>query len=150
LRDYMILAIDPGYTTGTAIATDIVSAEQFTLIGAFEVEWSKRFDFFSTFFRVNAAVLTAVIIEDFRLSYNEKLQRAQAGSRMPSSQMIGLIEALCYQFRLSSRLHFQLPVDYHNMHVLAQHIECVGLSRHNQVAYRHLRHYISMQRRSKR
>lgn len=140
----MMISIDPGYTTGTAIATDIKSAEQFDLIGAFEISWSQRFDFFSTFFRANADKLTAIIIEDYKLSHNEKLQKAQAGSRMPSSRVIGLIETECYHYDLHNRLYFQDPIDYHSMHVLAEHRERVGVSKHNQVAYRHLRYYLRM------
>jgi len=140
----VIIAIDPGYTTGTAIATDIESAERFNLIGAFEIGWQARFNFFATFFRSNADRLTAIIIEDFRLSNDEKLQKAQAGSRMPSSQVIGQIETECYHYGLRNRFILQEPRDYHNMLILNEHIERVGLSNHNKVAYRHLRYYIRM------
>lgn len=140
----MMIAIDPGYTTGTVIADNIISAERFNVVGAFDVSWNKRFEFFSTFLRTHAAQLGAIVCEEYKLSTRPEAQQSQAGSKMPSSRVIGLIECLCYDLGIYNRLIMQPPKYYHYLSILPEHQRIVGDVIHNQVAYRHLRYYLRM------
>lgn len=138
----MIIAIDPGYTSGVCVADNIISADRFTVIGAIEVHWVQRFDFFATFFRANAARLDAIVIERFKLFPHIDSLRGQVGSEMPSSRVIGAVEMLAYQHGLFNKLTFQETWTRKQMTILADHRASVGLSKHNQDAYKHLRYYV--------
>lgn len=138
----MIIGVDPGYTTGVCVIDNVVSGDQFNVIAAIEVSWSTRFEYFTTLFSAHHGNVSAVVIERFKLTANDKMLRNQIGSEMPSSRVIGLVELECYRYKLP--LIIQNNYDYHNMRILPQHRTIVGLSRHNQVAYRHLRYYLRM------
>lgn len=140
----LVLSVDPGYTTGTAVAQNCKDDENFDFIGSFEIDWAKRFSFFHTFFATNHTQLEAIIIERFKLTSDPKMLHNQIGSEMPSSRVIGLIESECARYGISNRLVVQWNSDYHNMRVLARDRVLVGLSKHNQVAYRHMRYYLRM------
>lgn len=143
---FSALALDPGQTTGAAIARVTIEKNLVTsidLVLSTEVEWERRFD--GILYLMNFIPYDVVVVEDFRL-YKTKAT-AQVNSRFPSSQLIGVIEYMTWErgypivFQLAAvRNRVQVPDD-----VLP---ELGGVTRggkpasqHRYDAYQHLRYY---------
>lgn len=152
----MIIAIDPGQTTGIAVATNYQSDTNFTLASCGEIDWSKRFWFYP-FFQKNHLSIQAIIIEDFKL-FKHKMAD-QVNSRFPSSQVIGIIEAYAHLFDLSSKIVYQYPYQIkrtdpvtkksgYSVKALAEHSEQLRGSKHSKEAYLHLRFFLKTLRRN--
>lgn len=146
----MILSIDPGYKSGSCIADQIVSADNFNLIGAIEVGWFMREDYFKTFFATNHSRLLAILLERYTLDDNEETIRSQIGSEIPSARVIGLIEGLAAAYNLTARVHICERWTKRQVTILPVHQPIVGLSKHNQDAYRIMRYYMKMELRKVR
>lgn len=90
--------------------------------------------------------IDAIIIESFKLTRDPAKLRTQYKSEMPAPRVIGLIETAAYSAGILHRIVYQEPADRYNVRVLPHHQSIVGLSDHNQAAYRHMHYYIKMQR----
>lgn len=142
----MLIAIDPGATTGVAFGTNVRDRD-FELLSTKLVLWEQRLEYFSTTLRDNAAVIAAIIIERFALSSSPLLQRSQAGSEFPSVRVIGIIEAYAHLYGLHSKIVYQVPVNMASIRTIpAHHLKLVGASPHTQDAYKHLRYYVLTRR----
>jgi len=142
----MLISIDPGFTSGTCIADrGERSSGNFTVTACIAIEWSNRF-FYHDFITTHGKAIDAIIVEDFKLTRDPKKLKAMYKSRMPSSQVIGLIDCAAYAAGILNRVIFQEPADRFNVTVLPHDQPIVGLIGHNQDAYRHLRYYVQRTR----
>jgi len=142
----MLISIDPGYTSGTCIADrgDRLSGN-FTVTACIAIEWANRFFYYDTILAHGKAI-TAIIVEDFKLTRDPKKLRTQYKSRMPSSQVIGIVEAAAYAAGIFERVIYQQPADKFNVRIPPADQPIVGLIDHNQDAYRHMRYYVQRTR----
>jgi hypothetical protein len=139
----MILAIDPGYTTGTCLADHVdFDASTFNVIACVEVDWRDRALFFRATIEAHRDRLQAIVIEQFKLTNEPKALAAQYKSEMPSSRIIGLVEGIAYCYGIQDRIVFQEPWQRTQTRIPVEHRQLAGLSRHNQDAYKHLRYYV--------
>lgn len=149
-RRSLIIAIDPGYTTGNVIAElDPRSANGFTFVAAVELEWSNRLRFYREFFAANYARIEAIVIERFYLfGYGDSLQ-SQVGSEMPSSRVIGAVEAFADFFELTDRIVVQEVWAKKQLKRVdnAFFAGPLGFSKHNLDAYKHCWYYARTNRR---
>lgn len=139
----MLLGIDPGYTSGTCLCDQIVSGDNFNVIAAIEMDWVHRLHMLDMLIGNNARALRAIVIERFKLFGHEDALRNQIGSEMPSSRIIGAVEALAFKYGIFDRIVFQEPWARKQLSILPQHRSLVGISDHTQDAYRHIRYYIA-------
>jgi len=138
----MIIAVDPGYTTGVCAVHNIRSGDQFDVFSATEINWSQRLAFFSVLLLNHRTTIIEIVIERFVLfGYEDAIQR-QINSEMPAARVIGAIEGIAEICGLSSKVVFQEPRDRKQVSIIAAHRDQIGLSRHNQDAYRHARYRI--------
>jgi hypothetical protein len=157
----IVLAIDPGRTTGACVAE--VSRTGFRVVTALEIPWESRLEILSalidgTYFdKKSPQPPVAVVIENFRLRQGRALE--QSGSDFPSSQVIGAVQAFLWMdlpshrangdFLLPidnrpyglERLHFQEPSCMARVLVLPEHAEIVRGSPHKEDAYKHARYF---------
>lgn len=138
----MLISIDPGYTSGTCIADrgDRLSGN-FTVTACIAIEWANRFFYYDTIL-AHGKRIERIIVEDFKLTRDPKKLKTQYKSRMPSSQIIGLIECAAYAAGILDRVVYQEPADKFNVRIPLEHQPIVGLIDHNQDAYRHLAYFI--------
>ncbi len=132
-----VIAFDPGKTTGVCVAR--VFPDRFEPYRAYEIKWGDRLG--QTLDDLKRGAHTpwkAVIIEDFKL-YPSKA-KAQSRSGMPSSLMIGAIQAFCYVLDLSPPV-LQSPSIKARSLILPEHRELLGTSAHVKDAYKHLRYW---------
>src|SRR5690242_18837462 len=87
-----ILSFDPGRTTGLVVV--YYAERQFVVIRADEIMWNDRFTTTRDVLFEYKNHLCALLIEDYRLRKDKAEE--QAGSDMPSSQMIGIIECRAF------------------------------------------------------
>lgn len=137
----MILAFDPGYTTGFAAATN-VSGKDYDLALAYEIPFYQRIATIEAIFADYSSYIDAIVLERFALSRSAELQRAQTGSEFPSVRVIETVHVFAHLYGLTDKIVFQTPADRKSAKVLEAHRGLVGLSDHVQDAYRHLRYYI--------
>lgn len=146
----MILAIDPGYTTGIALGENVCispNATTFDVTLARELLWEDRFNFL-TFFR-NLPPLKAIVIEEFRLFKHRATD--QINSEFPSVRVIGIVEAYAMQFGYLDKIIYQRPADIHiggkaALSIPPEHKAMLAFSNHATDAYLHLRYYIKTHR----
>lgn len=142
----MIIAVDPGGTTGVTWGKIIVPGE-FKLVGAKEVVWSDRFWLFWFIVR-NQAKIKRIVVERFLL-YNDPLRlRSQIGSNMPSSQVIGIVEAAANAVGLLDKVVYQGAADRLTMREIPKAAKAIlGRSNHTEDAYRHLAYFVIINKR---
>ncbi len=132
-----VIAFDPGKTTGVCVAR--VFPDRFEPYRAYEIKWQHRLgQTFGDLERGSESLWRAVIVEDFKL-YPSKA-KAQSRSGMPSSQMIGIIQALCYVVGAPTPV-LQSPSIKARSLILPEHKELLGTSAHVKDAYKHLRYW---------
>lgn len=142
----MLISIDPGFTSGTCIADRADRASgNFIVTACLDIEWANRF-YYHDFITAHGKAISAIIVEDFKLTRDPKKLKTQYKSRMPSSQIIGIVECAAYAAGVLERVIFQEPADRFSMRVRPEDYTIVGTSDHNQAAYRHLRYYIQRTR----
>lgn len=126
-----ILSIDPGQTTGYAVAT-VFNRRDFELLELGQFTWDERF-------RLGELIKTVqtVVVEEFRLYRHAK--ENQVGSNFPSVHIIGIVDTYCHQYG-DIPIVLQPASVRQNVSVLPQHRELVK-SPHMEDAYRHLRYY---------
>lgn len=141
----MIIAIDPGYTSGTAIAERPDARGNFILTACLEIAWINRF-YYADFIVTHGKAIDAIVIERFKLTKHKEALFNQIGSEMPSSRIIGLVEAAAHLAGIFDRIRVQDPYERLSMRIPPDHQTIVGLSNHNQAAYKHLAYYVRMAR----
>jgi hypothetical protein len=137
----MLISIDPGFRSGTCIADRADTSGDVIVTACIEIHWNDRFYYYD-FIAAHGKAISAIIVEDFKLTRDPKKLRTQYKSRMPSSQIIGIIEAAAHSVGIRDRVHYQEPADKENMSILPIHYPIVGDSDHNKDAYRHMRYYV--------
>lgn len=145
----MIIAFDPGYTTGVAILTDMQRLPPPTLIrfnvhSAFDFDWNDRFDVIRALLTANAINIDAVVYERYKLFPHADAIANQIGSEMPSSRVIGAIEMKCADLGLTDKLVVQDVWQRDQARILPAHAERVSKNRHINDAYRHAHYYARM------
>lgn len=141
----MLISIDPGYNSGTCIVDSFDAGGNFNVTACLAIDWSNRFYYYE-YITTHGKAIDAIIIERFKLTGDPDKLRTQFKSEMPSSRVIGLIEAAAYSAGIFDRIVFQEPADRFNVRILPQHYALVGPIKHNQDAYRHMHYYIRMHR----
>ena len=141
-----ILAFDPGRVTGFCRMTVDDKGLDFLIMNSFEIDWDERL---ATIYHIftKAQEDDYIVVEAFRLFPHKAMQ--QVGSDFPSSQVIGIIEAMCYINQVQPKqVVYQVPGDISRVQVLDKDLEYVAGSPHKIDAYRHarlffLRHFLS-------
>jgi hypothetical protein len=134
-----IIAIDPGHTTGVAIATNVHGTEYAAQAGI--VVWDNR-HWFYRYLAEKHDQIDQIVIERFRLFNNQKTMNAQINSEFPSVRIIGIVECAAYAFGLLEKITYQDPAQRKDVRIPIEHHAAVGQSDHAKDAYRHLRYYI--------
>lgn len=147
----MVIAIDPGYTTGVSVATNINwQTGDYTTLAVVAVEWPDRLQYFLGLFATYKDKIDAIVIEDFILTQDPKTIRSILASWrsriMPSARIIGIIECAATVYGLQAKLVYQQPADRKNVRIPDHDREIVGLLSHRQDAYRHMRYYIEVEK----
>lgn len=142
----MFISVDPGFTSGTCIADRIFGDGSIALRECIEIAWIDRMRYYDLIV-ANAPEIDAIIIEDFKLTGDPKKLRTQRGSRMPSSQVIAILETAAYSARIFDRIVYQEPADRWSLSLLPEHYAIIGTSDHNKAAYKHMRYYARLNRR---
>lgn len=151
----LIIAIDPGGTTGIAIA-EHSSGRDFQLIQSLEYAWNDRFKIFNLIY-ANRSRIKALVIETYRLFENPETLKSQIGSEIPSARVIGIIELSAKVCKLDC-IYFQDPGRRLEVSLLPEHKKLIGhsmkysskRSEHCLSAYLHLRYHILTEARKQR
>ncbi len=133
---YMVLGIDPGYTTGTCLL-DLHGNGEIEVLEAHQYEWSVRFQIIPLVERLVATgTRVTIVVESFRL-YPHKAQQL-VGDDFPSVRVIGMVEAACWKANFA-QLTFQTASQIQRVQVLH---DLPIKSEHVRDAYRHARYFI--------
>lgn len=132
--EIIILSLDPGYTTGYAVGKT-TGPRKFEFINAGEILFDSRFEELDRLFKTYQP--HHVVIEDFIL-YKDKAV-AQAGSRIPSSRIIGAVDYICFKYGIA--LTFQTASSRKSVRI-PDAIKERFPSAHARDAYQHLRYYV--------
>lgn len=150
----IIMAVDPGQTTGVCIIKEFDKApnaltqiDGFQVMASWQIPWESRISFFVALF--SGAFATddgeillpgIVVIESFRLRPGRAME--QIGSEFPSVRVIGIVETLIYQCTVAQPLLvFQEPAIIGRVEILPEHKQQLSGLIHAQDAYRHARYY---------
>lgn len=140
----VIMAWDPGGTTGVCAAVPAPDQPSgFLIIESTIVLWNNRFSRIRDL--IDLYRPTHTVVEDFTL-YKHKAND-QIGSRFPSSQVIGIIEAYLYMIGCampSYQKAFQISGKPPVL-ILPEHLPLLTASEHARDAYRHLRYWFVAQ-----
>jgi hypothetical protein len=134
-----ILSIDPGYTSGICLA-DV--SDNFKVIQVGEFKWSDRHDWLERLITGKYThqgiphTFDVVIIENFRLRPDKA--RTQIGKVFPSSQLIGIVDYLCYHNHIE--LVVQEPGVRTRVKILDEHADLI-VGPHQHDAYQHARYF---------
>lgn len=150
LRDNSyIIAFDPGRTTGLVVAY-YYNDGHFEIVRADEIRWRDRFEKTKKIVYEYAYNMVdthsracAIIIEDFKLRKDKAIE--QAGDDMPSSQVIGIIEAYADLYGSLHLIKKQMPSVTSRVAILDRHVQLLGSSEHMKDAYKHIRYFIVSQ-----
>lgn len=136
----LILAIDPGHTTGIALIRRYDRAS-FDIVSSFNLNWDQRFSLYPLCCEL-VTNLEAIVIEEFRLANNTKLQQAQTHSHFPSVRIIGITELAAFSLGILDRLHFQTPSQRKNVTIAPDERKHLLQSPHAFDAFMHGKFYI--------
>lgn len=143
----LVLSIDPGHTTGIALASGVEATERtFTLLQAGEIAWEDRCKGFKALLTRIAALdepLCAIVIERFVLYPNEAHNLSY--SDFPSVRVIGIVEAYADELGLADKIVLQAASQRKSVQILSEHYEQIKRSKHSRDAYQHLRYFVIMQ-----
>jgi len=137
----LILAFDPGGTTGVCIIRRELDAKTFAIVEALEIKWKDRFDVFPLITGYTANQIEAIVIEEFRLFNNLALMQSQINSDFPSVRIIGFIELTCSIMHITDRIHFQKPGLRLQTSISPEHKKQLH-SVHVVAAYLHAKYYV--------
>jgi hypothetical protein len=132
----IIIAVDPGYTTGIVVGK-VTGPRDFFVIEAAEYDWEGRFRIGDLLDRYRPSV---VVVENFRLYAHSA--RNQINSPFPSARVIGVVDTFCWERGIE--VVMQMPAMRSSVTVLDEHKPILEGSPHTADAYRHLRYYILM------
>jgi hypothetical protein len=143
----IIVAIDPGSTTGVCIIREQPSVEcGFQVVSVWQIPWEQRTSFFMALFNGTFATDNGkpllpeiVVIEAFRLRPGRAME--QVGSIFPSVRIIGIIEAFIEISLPKPLMVFQEPSVIGRVEVLPEHKEALSGLIHATAAYMHARYY---------
>jgi len=141
-----LVAFDPGATTGVCVANVTIHKNLVTDLDVVEsaaIPWDRRFEAIE--FYLNWLPYDYCIVEDFRL-YKTKA-KAQVNNRFPSSQLIGVIEYLCWE--LDIPIQFQMAAERKRVKVEPIYYEILGgvtrnktpVVQHRWDSFQHLRYF---------
>lgn len=141
----MLISVDPGFISGTCIADRVDASGRFSVTACIAIEWKRRFYYYDTIL-ANASAIEAIIIEDFKLTGDPKKLKTQYLSRMPSSQVIAILETAAYAAGIFDRIKYQEPKDRFQVKVLPHDQRFFSsddpYADHMRDAYRHLHYYM--------
>lgn len=150
----VILALDPGQTTGACLISTAPTDKGFEVLWAGEITWADRFTATHALINgvnpVNGTPLPPpqiLVMEDFRLRQGRAYE--QSGSHMPSSIVIGIATALWWERATTQEVVYQEPGAISRVVVPEEDVSWVKGSPHKQDAYRHARYYYIMHERIK-
>lgn len=139
----IVIAIDPGLTTGIVVASNIVG-DKFDIHHSVAMLWPDRFNLQYLFQSLlEQHTIEAVVIERFALFPSKAL--AQSYSDFPSVQIIALCEAYLHQLDMLDKIVMQSPDQRKRVAFEKQHYPQVRATLHQRDAYQHLRYYIVTQ-----
>ncbi len=145
----LILALDPGVTTGYAIgrATGPVT---FDVLELGEIPWETRLSRLMEL--IETKNFDVIVMEDFRLY--KHAAHAQVNSNFPSVHVIGAVEAFVYRsfaaFGFQTKIVFQPASVRQNVKVNVVHVDLtVGKGPHVLDAYLHLKYYVLSTRKTR-
>lgn len=139
----VVLAVDPGQTTGICCATYRGGDDgfQFDVMACREIVWVERFAL-----RHYVPAVDWIVTESFTLYESKK--DSQVNSYFPSVRVIGILEALVNEMpgvRLDPEdIVFQGASQRKSVKVQEKHLMFVRGSAHKRDAYQHLRYFIIM------
>lgn len=142
----MIIAIDPGYTTGFIASRNPIDGKNFDVFAPHEIKWADRFSM-GTIFSTYRNEIETVIVEEFRIFNNKKTIGSQIDNPLWSVQVMGIIDAQLYEWGILETRVYQKPSDIHangkvTVSMLPEHKAQLGFSPHIVDAYTHLRYYL--------
>ena len=137
----IVIAYDPGVTTGLCVARVIASRVPGSLevLESREVLWDEAFLEWKTLHKYRRR-LRAVVIEEF-VMYSSKADDL-IGSSFPACEMIGVLRAQAHRVGVLDLVVKQLAVYRTAVRVLPEHAPKLGSSPHRKDAYQHARYYI--------
>lgn len=136
-----LIAIDPGATSGVAIG-QYLGSRMFIVSEVYELIWSQRFEI-KKVIRTLAPRIPYIIVEEYRIFPDKAIE--QAWSKVPSAQMIGIIEAVADDCHLLHNVFYQKPSQISNTRVLDRDEPLTRSARdHKRDAYKHLRYFVLM------
>lgn len=139
----IIIAIDPGKSTGVAIGQLRGVDYEYALIVAEVVPWDMIIVYLSNVLDHYDRHIAAVVCESFALYNDTRTMNAQIGSDFPSSQIIGMLKMLLYVKGKLDLLHMQTPSSRKQIKTIPpEHKAMVSSSPHTFDAYQHLRYFI--------
>lgn len=140
VEDRLVVAFDPGGTTGVAVGIHSRSPDfSFSLLESSEVFWVDRYlvyDIIEGYSKRDCTI--SVVAEDFKPAPHAI--QALAQRHVLASEVLGMIDLACK--RLEVQFSRQPPSVRKSVRILNEHKEVVGVSPHRQDAYQHLRYYI--------
>lgn len=140
-KGHIIISWDPGGTTGLAII-QYTGGTSFDVLRIAEVSWGSRFETTKAVLLAYSAIRhnLTIVVETFRLREDKK--EDLVGSDFPSCQVIGIIQAWCYDFGILDNIVYQEPGIKSRTGILERHYDLVKGSEHKKDAYQHARYYI--------
>lgn len=144
----IVIAIDPGRTTGVCVASVAPASRDYALLEAVAVEWDQRHKvLYNLLLKYSVDVedeaIGAIVIESFML-YPDKAA-AQSYSDFPSVDVIGAVRAFAYLLGLERLIVMQGAAQRKSARIQAEHYDMVRATKHTRDAYQHLRYYVIMQ-----
>lgn len=142
----MIIAFDPGYTTGVAVIDNFrpLPAPQlveFDVIAAFDIPWQDRIGMVRDLLANNRDRIKAIVYEQYKLFPHADAIRQQIGSEIPSARVIGVIEAEADRCGLFDRIVAQETWARKQIAIPVHHGRLLTGSRHRADAYGHAAYF---------
>jgi hypothetical protein len=141
----MILSFDPGVHIGVVAVNNInYITREYDLLFCGVVMFPQRKQLRTLIAKqMYKEEIEAIIIEDFALSHNIDLQRAQAGSKFEAVAVKERIICICEDLILDDRIVIQTPAYRKSaINMPEAHHEILKGNRHTIAAYQHMRAYI--------
>lgn len=140
MRD-VIIAFDPGGTTGVCVFTQVnylLQMYQYAPVLSQELPWDQRRNAYSLLTTL-APRIDRIVIEDFNLYPDRAMD--QARSKMPSPKMIERLLVYAELLELADRVTMQGAALRLNVKIPASDYQRVPTSKHCRDAYMHARYY---------
>lgn len=136
VREYKILAIDPGVTTGFCyIEKWADQANTFDVVMSGVIPWKLRFQMTHQLIYTYTPL---IVCEKFVL-YKKKA-KDQIGNDFPSAQVTGIVGAWAYRY--DCELYIQPAVLMDRVEILPEHAASLHKSEHGRDAYKHGRYLL--------